>query len=106
MLSSGQTHGFLLTAALPGDANGDRKVDLNDLTIVLASYNQSGNWGAGDFNGDGKVNINDLTIVLTHYNQTFAGLSAGGLAAVPEPAGAMLLAGIGVMVLLGWRRLR
>ena len=28
------------------------------------------NWGAGDFNGDGKVDISDLTIVLTHYNQT------------------------------------
>ena len=26
----------------PGDANGDGKVDINDLTIVLAHYNQSG----------------------------------------------------------------
>ena len=38
--SSGQTHGFLLAAALPGDANGDRKVDISDLTIVLASYDR------------------------------------------------------------------
>ena len=41
-------------------------------------------WATGDFNGDGKVNINDLTIVLTHYNQS-VGSSAGGMAAVPEP---------------------
>ena len=27
---------------LPGDANGDGKVDINDLTIVLAHYNQTG----------------------------------------------------------------
>ncbi len=27
-------------------------------------------WSDGDFNGDGKVDINDLTIVLANYNQT------------------------------------
>ena len=69
----GQTHGFLLDLALlPGDANGDGKVDINDLTIVLANYNQSigtNGRGLGDFNADQKVDINDLTIVLAHYNQ-------------------------------------
>ena len=28
--------------ALPGDANGDGKVDINDLTIVLAHFGQTG----------------------------------------------------------------
>ena len=27
-------------------------------------------WSTGDFNQDGQVDINDLTIVLAHYNQT------------------------------------
>ena len=58
----------------PGDANGDHKVDINDLTIVLTNYNQSGAWATGDFNGDAKVDINDLTIVLTNYNQTYSAL--------------------------------
>ena len=31
---------------LPGDANGDGKVDINDLTIVLAHFNQTGMIGA------------------------------------------------------------
>ena len=36
---------FSLKALMPGDANYDGKVDINDLTIVLASYNQSGKLG-------------------------------------------------------------
>ena len=76
---------YLLTPAVPGDANLDGKVDINDLTIVLSHYNQTGmSWGTGDFVGDGTVDINDLTIVLSHYNQT-AGAAAAGIAAVPEP---------------------
>ena len=41
--------------------------------------------GQGDFLGDGKVDINDLTIVLAHYGQNL-GSSAGAMAAVPEPS--------------------
>ena len=71
---------MLLHPALPGDANVDGKVDINDLTRVLTNYNQSGRaWSLGDFNGDGKVDINDLTIVLAHYNQSL-GSSAAGMA--------------------------
>ena len=28
-------------------------------------------WTQGDFTGDGKVDVNDLTIVLANYNKTF-----------------------------------
>ena len=60
--------------ALPGDANGDGKVDVNDLTIVLAHFGQTGmTWSQGEFTGDGTVDINDLTIVLANYNQTAGG---------------------------------
>ena len=55
---------FLLTPAISGDANLDGRVDINDLTIVLAHYGQSGEWVQGEFTGSGTVDINDLTIVL------------------------------------------
>ena len=88
--TSGAYVGYFLSPAMPGDANLDQKVDINDLTIVLANYNQSGmTWSQGEFTGDGTVDINDLTIVLAHYNQSFG--AKGGIAAVPEPASFALL---------------
>ena len=104
--ASGKTNqAFVIYSLLPGDANADGKVDINDLTIVLAHYNQTGmTWSQGEFTGSGTVDINDLTIVLAHYNQT-AGSSAATLSAVPEP-GTLVLIGLGALGLLGiaWRR--
>ncbi len=80
--------------------NGDGRVDINDLTIVLANYNRTGMaWSQGCIDGDptGKVDINDLTIVLAHYNTTYG----TSLAAVPEPSCIVLL-GIGALVLLAF----
>ncbi len=37
----GVSRAVRLTPALPGDANLDGKVDINDLTIVLAHYGES-----------------------------------------------------------------
>jgi probable HAF family extracellular repeat protein len=104
--STGQYPGYLLTPALPGDANLDGKVDINDLTIVLANYGQTGMvWSQGEFTGDGKVDINDLTIVLSNYGHSI-GSSAGPMAPVPEPASVVLLACCGLAALLAgaWRR--
>ena len=92
-LLNGVGHCFaLLMNNMSGDANGDNKVDINDLTIVLTNYNGTTgmNWSTGDFNGDGKVDINDLTIVLTNYNHSLSS-SAAGMAAVPEPGSLLLL---------------
>ncbi len=94
----------VLAHGLDGDANLDGKVDINDLTIVLAHYDQTGQtWAQGEFTGDGTVDINDLTIVLAHYGQT-AGASAGGISAVPEPS-TLLLTAAGLLGLLAcaWR---
>ncbi len=86
---------------MPGDANADGQVDINDLTIVLAHYNQAGGWSEGEFTGNGTVDINDLTIVLAHYGQT----SGAGISTVPEPASILLLAAgaIGLLV-CAWRK--
>ena len=81
----------------PGDANGDGNVDINDLTIVLSNYGQTGaTWSQGNFTGSGTVDINDLTIVLANYDPIS---SPAGTRAVPEP-GALLLFGAGLTGLL------
>jgi hypothetical protein len=86
---AGGTISYTVTVLSPGDANGDGKVDINDLTIVLANYNQTGmTWSQGDFLGDGTVDINDLTIVLANYNTT---IGAAGIKTVPEPSCVVLL---------------
>ena len=74
-----------------GDANLDGTVDVNDLTIVLSNYGDTGmSWSQGDFNYDGSVDVNDLTILLANFGTT---VGAAGPASVPEPASvAMVLA--------------
>ena len=48
----------------------------------------------GEFTGSGKVDVNDLTLLLAHYNQTL-GSSGPSLASVPEPSALLLvLAGL------------
>jgi hypothetical protein len=94
---------LIMVRGLMGDANLDGRVDIDDLTVVLARYNQTGmTWGQGDFNGDGQVDINDLTIVLAHYNQT---TGAAGIVAVPEPSAIGLLLA-SAACLLGFARRR
>ena len=81
-----QMPALVLRTYLPGDANRDGKVDVNDLTVVLTNFGQTTgvSWSSGDFNGDGKVDVNDLTIVLSHFGSSVG--DSAGIAAVPEPA--------------------
>lgn len=53
----------------PGDLNGDRQVDLADLTTLLAHFGiQSGATLAdGDVTGDGAVDLADLTSLLSEF---------------------------------------
>lgn len=48
-----------------GDVNGDNRVDLDDLNLVLTHFGQP--TLAGDANGDGVVDLDDLNLVLTHF---------------------------------------
>jgi len=48
-----------------GDLNGDNKVDILDLSILLSKWGASG--VAADINKDGVVNILDLSILLSNW---------------------------------------
>ena len=59
--------GLVPTVVLPGDLNGDGKVDCSDLAVVRASFGrrtgQTGFDARADTNADGVVNIRDLSMV-------------------------------------------
>ena len=93
----GKQTAFILKPALPGDANLDGRVDVNDLTIVLSNFGQTRmTWSQGDFNGDGMVDVDDLTILLGNFGQTLNSAAAAP-PAVPEPASLLLLAAMVVI---------
>ncbi|MEZ0267448.1 MAG: S8 family serine peptidase [Phycisphaerae bacterium] len=54
---------------LPGDADLNRKVDLNDLVTVSNHYGlgTGASWLQGDFDHDGAVGLNDLVILSNLY---------------------------------------
>ncbi|MFN0137021.1 MAG: hypothetical protein ACKVS9_12995 [Phycisphaerae bacterium] len=60
---------FSLLVTLAGDLDGDRDVDLSDLSRLLANFGVSG--GAtraqGDINGDGDVDLSDLSGLLAQF---------------------------------------
>ncbi len=73
----------------PGDANLDWSVNVGDLGIVGAHYQQAGTWADGDFDCDGNVDDDDVGILTANY----AGLSAQPTSQpVPEPGAALVVA--------------
>ena len=88
----------LATVDLPGDANGDGKVDLVDLDILgqeAGLMNFPNGIPRADFNGDGNVDLVDLDIL----GQNFGAMAA---VATPEPTAAAML--VGGLALAGARR--
>ncbi|MHC4983842.1 MAG: PEP-CTERM sorting domain-containing protein, partial [Planctomycetota bacterium] len=83
--------------SIPGDANKDGLVDVQDFTILKHNLGQAGGWGLGNFNGDAIVDTQDFTILKAH-------LGEGGSAAVPEPATLGLLALAAARLLVRPRR--
>ena len=81
------------TALLPGDFNADGFVGIDDLTLVLARWNQPvtpGDEWQGDTTNDGFVGIDDLNAVLGNWNSGTPP-SAETSPIVPEPATATMI---------------
>ncbi len=94
-----------VAAGLIGDLNLDGFVGIEDLNLVLGSWNQTvaaDVWLLGDPTGDGFVGIEDLNMVLGNWN---AGTPPPpeALALVPEP-GSLLFLGVFALVCSGTRR--
>ncbi|QEG35408.1 PEP-CTERM sorting domain-containing protein [Bythopirellula goksoeyrii] len=87
-------------AAVPGDVDNDREVDLDDFTIISDNLrNLVGGRLQGDLTGDGVVDFNDFR----EWKSNVPPLIAAS-AVVPEPSSWMLaLAGF---LLAGWRKRR
>jgi hypothetical protein len=53
----------------PGDANGDGKVNVSDLSLLAANYGvtSGATWAMGDFTKDGAVNVSDLSLLAANY---------------------------------------
>ena len=68
---------FKLSPAVPGDANGDGKVDFADLVILARNYGMTNaTWSDGDFNGDRTVGFDDLLILARNYGHSLPGTTA------------------------------
>jgi MYXO-CTERM domain-containing protein len=95
-----------------GDANLDEEVDIADLGIVAANWQQSDRfWYQGDFNFDGNVTIADLGILAANWQkgsnspamsfaEAMAMFDSFNGVVVPEPAWTAL----GLIGLLALRR--
>ncbi|WP_428387362.1 family 16 glycosylhydrolase [Mucisphaera sp.] len=82
-----------LIDALPGDANTDGNVNLIDLSILAAHFNQPGPWTDGDFNADKTINLIDLSLLAANFGQSAL--------PIPEPAATSL-----ILVLFAGKRRR
>lgn len=58
-----------LPTPCPPDLDGNRVVDLTDLSILLSRFGltQGATPSQGDLNGDGAINLTDLSIMLTAF---------------------------------------
>jgi len=65
-------------APLPGDTNGDGRVDVDDLNAVRNHFGQAGPGIPGDTNGDGRVDIDDLNAVRNHFGADGGALEQSG----------------------------
>jgi uncharacterized protein (DUF2141 family) len=67
--------GSSFTLSIPGDLNGDFKVNSTDLALLQKAYGSKpgdSNWNPNaDINGDGRVSLQDLVILANHYGQHY-----------------------------------
>lgn len=100
-LTNNYTRLTITSAPLPGDANGDGRVDGSDVTILADNWQilTEATFGMGDFNGDGAVDGSDVTILADNWQ---AGVHCTPTS-VPEP-GTLLMSLLGMLTLgVIWR---
>jgi hypothetical protein len=100
---------LLIKYTYAGDANLDERIDADDYFVIDRNYNKSGvvfGYENGDFDYSGTIDSDDYFII----DATFGALGSpmiGGAAAVPEPAGVLVVAaGLGTLLMRRrWRRI-
>ena len=91
---TGEVFRLVPQTSIDGDLDGDGFVGIDDLNLVLASWNQqvaANDPEKGDPSGDGFVGIDDLNLILANWNN---GTPPPTSANIPEP-------GTMVVMLLG-----
>ena len=79
----------IMPEVIPGDANLDGSVDLQDFGILKANFGrEDADWSMGDFTGNGAVGLQDFGLLKANFG---TGGGTGGQA-IPEPATLSLLA--------------
>jgi hypothetical protein len=94
-----------------GDANLDGKLNVDDYGRIDSNIGLgTAGWFNGDFNYDGKVNVDDYGIIDSNIGiqgppfSTAGNAGGASLTAVPEPAGATVLALTACLVIRACRR--
>ena len=77
--------GYLLS-----DLSGNGFVDDDDLSLLLANWDNGAYWAHGDLNADDMVDNEDLSLLLASWGDRLPPAPPGG-EAVPEPASALIL---------------
>ncbi|NLF32057.1 MAG: hypothetical protein GX591_14365 [Planctomycetes bacterium] len=74
-------------APLAGDANGDRRVDLDDFVLLKTNFGTPAGavWGQGDFDADGDVDLDDFVILKHHFGDVAPATGRPVLTVVESP---------------------
>lgn len=64
---------------IPGDADGDGKVQLSDFVILSQNYRMPAEYTGGDFDKSGFVDLQDFVVLVNNFGSSTA-------VAVPEPS--------------------
>ncbi|MBN1588046.1 MAG: hypothetical protein JW888_00860 [Pirellulales bacterium] len=86
---------------IPGDCDGDNRVDADDAQTLAAHWGQPGEWANGDFDDDGIVGPRDAAILAANWGYVAPTESGNSSGSVPEPGVIVLLLGLGAAMLLG-----